>query len=77
MQKLRLVSVVAIGIGFMTIQNLHGEEKTQASEPLTLIHRDTFPATGIRFRLLSKDTSTTSPSTLREKGCLEQRWKTK
>ena len=34
----------AIGIGFMTVQNLHGEEKTQASKPLTLIHRDTFSA---------------------------------
>jgi DNA-binding beta-propeller fold protein YncE len=44
LQKVSVMVVVALGLGFITIQELHGEEKTQASKPLTLIHRDTFPA---------------------------------
>jgi DNA-binding beta-propeller fold protein YncE len=44
MQKLKVVIVVAIGIGFMTVQNLNGEEKTEAAKPLALIHRYKFPA---------------------------------
>jgi hypothetical protein len=44
MQKLRVVIVVAIGIGFMTVQDLHGEEKKQAAKILTLVHRYAFPA---------------------------------
>jgi hypothetical protein len=43
-QKRSVMVVVALGLGFITIQDLHGQEKTSATKPLTVIHRFTFPA---------------------------------
>jgi hypothetical protein len=70
LQKLSVMIVVAIGLGFMTVQDLQGEYKTQAAKPLTLIHRYTFPASiKGHFDHFTVDAE--------GKGRLEQRWKTK
>jgi hypothetical protein len=44
LQKRSVMVVIGLGLGFITIQDLHGQEKTSATKPLTVIHRFTFPA---------------------------------
>jgi DNA-binding beta-propeller fold protein YncE len=43
LRKLTLLIVVALGVGLTTVQDLPGQETTQAAKPLTLIHRYPFP----------------------------------